>query len=133
MRTVSTVKVVPVVGEVMVPVSEGWPPPCGWKIVCGVMMAKSVEVPVLKSWRLGSARLGKGRIWVMVVLRLWSLALVWKVRVVLVAGTAMVRKRVVFYLLDGGCYGYGRPFIVFQTQFRQGRKKLLINADATFL
>jgi hypothetical protein len=42
-------------------------------------------------------------------------------------------KRVVFYLLDGGCYGYGRPFIVFQTQFRQGRKKLLINADATFL
>lgn len=35
------------VGEEMVPMSEGWPPPWGWKIVAGVMRTWSASVPGL--------------------------------------------------------------------------------------
>ena len=51
----------------MVPVSEGWPPPWGWKIVPAVMTTWCSCVPSLKRARVGSGRSAKGVLLVVVV------------------------------------------------------------------
>ena len=69
-------------GEEMVPSSEGWPPPWGWKMVFSVTTAKSPSVPCLNRARLASSRAENGQMADMTVWRVWSLALWWKARYV---------------------------------------------------
>lgn len=66
---------------VMVPSSDGCPPPCGWKIVASVMTTWSSSVPCLKSARLESSNEAKGRTAWMVVRRVCWVE-VWNVRIV---------------------------------------------------
>ena len=82
-RAECTVKVV--LGDEMVPMSEGWPRPWGWKIVEVVTTAWASEGGDLKRDWLGSERAEKGCMALTMVERVVSLALCWKVKMVLVA------------------------------------------------
>jgi len=78
MRTALTLKVL--LEVFMMPTSEGWPPPCGWKIVCSVMTTWSSSLACLNRDWLASSNDVAERIDRTAVAREYNFALCWNAR-----------------------------------------------------